>query len=131
MPGPARAGAVIYAKDVDRLTAFYRELLAAEVLHADAGYAVVQSAHLQLVIHAIPAYIARTFEIATPPRPREDTPIKLFFSVASLPWAQAAIARAGGVFDAGRAWQGPGFTACDALDPEGNVIQLRVVDDAA
>lgn len=130
MPGPARAGAVIYAKNVGALTSFYRELLMAEVLHADAEYAVVQSPDIQLVVHAIPMHIASTFEISVPPTPREETAIKLFFPVPSLEWARSAVAKLGGIVQT-QLWQGQGFTACNAVDPEGNVFQVRVFGGAA
>lgn len=130
MSGPARVGAVIYAKHLGLLTDFYRALLVAEVLHADDEYAVLQSPDIQLVVHAIPQHIASTFEISVPPAPREEAATKLFFTVPSLAWARDVVSRLGGVVQ-GQPWQGPGFSACDALDPEGNVFQVRVFGDVA
>ena len=124
MPGPARAGALIFAKDLERLAGFYRTLLQMEQLHARPELIVLQSADIQLVIHAIPAHIADTFEISVPPEPREETAIKLFFTVPDIDQARSLVARLGGVMD-GQAWQGTGFRACDATDPEGNVFQIR------
>jgi len=129
MSGPARAGAVIYAKSVGVLTSFYRELLIAEVLHVDPEYAVLQSPDIQLVVHAIPKQMASTFEISVPPEPREETAVKLFFSVPSLEWARNLVAKLGGIVQV-QLWQGQGFTVCNAVDPEGNVFQLRVFGDA-
>ncbi len=129
MNGPARAGAVIYAKQVGPLTAFYRELLGAQVLHAEPAYAVVQSADIQLVIHAIPEAIARTFDIAVPPEPREEAAIKLFFTVPHMDGAREAVTRLGGIWNA-NPWSGDGFIACNAVDPEGNVFQVRVITSA-
>lgn len=128
MPGPARAGAVIYAKDVVVLTSFYQALLAAELLYADTEHAVLQSADVQLVIHAIPRHIAATIDIASPPAPREETAIKLFFTVPSLEWSRDLVTRHGGSFTQSQLWEGPGFTACNAVDPEGNVFQVREFD---
>ena len=90
MPGPARAGAVIYAKDLARMAAFYETLLGMRRLHASPDHVVLESADIQLVIHGIPPHIAATFEISTPPEKREETAIKLFLTVPSLEAAAKA-----------------------------------------
>lgn len=124
MPGPTRAGALIYASDVPKLSAFYERLLTMELLHGDAEHHVLGSPDFQLILHAIPPAIAATIEITVAPAPREETPIKLFFSVASLA-AAAQIAQAlGGALFADE-WQGPGFRVRNGCDPEGNIFQLR------
>lgn len=124
MPGPARAGAVIYAKDLARLTAFYQTVLDMTLRHSEADHAVIESPDLQLVIHAIPPQIADTITIESPPVPRDEQAIKLFFTVEHLAQARSrAHALGGEVGDAG--WAGPGFVAHNAHDPEGNIFQLR------
>lgn len=124
MPGPARAGALIYAKHLHALSAFYQALLGMKPLAQDAEHHVLENADLQLVIHAIPAHIASTFEIAVPPEPRQEQAIKLFFTVDSLADAeQQARALGGGVL--GPVYEGPGFEARNAFDREGNVFHLR------
>ena len=124
MPDPARAGALIYAKDLERLSAFYQALLGMKPLARDAQHHVLESGDMQLVIHAIPEHIARTFSIATPPELREEQAIKLFFTVQDLPGAEGVAAKlGGGVF--GPAYPGPGFVARNAFDPEGNIFHLR------
>lgn len=127
---PTRAGAVIYAKDCAHLAKFYRQLLQAQELHSDPEYVILQLPEIQLVIHAIPAHIACTFEIASPPEAREEAAIKLFFTVPSLEAAHNTVASLGGVVH-GQVWQGAGFTACNAMDPEGNVLQIREAARAA
>lgn len=120
----ARTGTLIYAKDVDRLSAFYQALLGMTVRHAEAGYHVLASPDTQLIVHAIPPAIAATFEITAPPVLREDAAIKPFFTVPGLAAARArARALGGDVFE--EAWEGPGFRVCNAHDPEGNILQLR------
>ena len=124
MPAPARAGAVIYAVDLARMAAFYEALLGMRRLSAAADHAVLQSPDMQLVVHAIPEIIASTITIASPPELREDTPIKLFFTVPSLAEAQRVAVTVGGeVFD--ETWEGEGFLACNGRDPEGNIFQVR------
>ncbi len=115
---------MIFAKDAARLAQFYGKVLAMEQLHARPDLIVLQSPDMQLLIHAIPPHIASTFEIASPPEPREETAIKLFFTVPSIAGARQVVAGLGGEVH-GQVWQGPGFSACDAIDPEGNVFQVR------
>ncbi len=109
------------------LTAFYRDLLDARQVHADAEYAVLQSADIQIVVHAIPAHIADLVQISTPPEIREQTAIKLFFTVPDITAANEVIARHGGIVQR-QSWRGTGFVAFNGVDPEGNVFQLRVFD---
>ncbi len=130
MPNPARAGAVVYAKDLQRMARFYQALLQAQTLHEAPDHVLLQSDGLQLVVHAIPAHIAATITVTTPPEPREDQAIKLFFPVPGIDWARAAARAAGGDLG-GRPWAGPGFVACDGTDPEGNVFQVRAAAGAA
>jgi len=124
MPGPARAGAVIYAVDLTRMAVFYETLLGLRRLSATADHASLESADIHLVVHAVPAIIASTITIASPPELREDTPIKLFFTVPSLDEAQRVASTVGGeVFD--ETWEGEGFLARNGRDPEGNIFQVR------
>lgn len=124
MPNPARAGALIYAQDLDRLSAFYQALLGMRVLKADPEHHVIESADAQLIIHAIPPHIASTFTIASPPVPRDEQAIKLFFTLASRRDASETLERLGGRF-IGPVYDGPGFQAQNAVDPEGNIFHLR------
>lgn len=124
MPGPARAGALIYARDLQRLSGFYQALLGMRLLKADAEHHVIESADLQLIIHAVPPHIAATFTLSSPPKPREEQAIKLFFTVPSLAAAAGMASSLGGaVF--GQEYQGPGFKVRNGYDPEGNIFQVR------
>jgi predicted enzyme related to lactoylglutathione lyase len=124
MSGAAKAGLFIYAKDCERLTAFYQSILGMTRLHVSSELAVLQSQELQLIVHAIPAQIASTIVITTPPQRREDSALKFFFTVPSIVDVRAQARALGGdvYYDL---WDGPGFRACNAIDPEGNVFQLR------
>ncbi|MCV2367917.1 VOC family protein [Roseateles oligotrophus] len=124
MAGPARAGALIYAHSLDKLSAFYQQVLGMRLLHANAELQVIASTDFQLIIHALPAPVAATFSIAVPPAPREEQAIKLFFTVDSME-AAASRARSLGGDLFGPVYAGPGFQMRNAYDPEGNVFQLR------
>ncbi|MCX7132522.1 VOC family protein [Aeromonas sp.] len=124
MPGPARAGALIYARDLGLLTHFYRTLLQMDIRSQDAAFVVMENDDIQLLIHAIPESIACDINIQVPPILREQGAIKLFFTVPSLAWAEARAADLGGGL-LPQQWPGPGFVLRNAFDPEGNILQLR------
>jgi predicted enzyme related to lactoylglutathione lyase len=81
---------------------------------------------LKFVIVRIPKRIADTIDIATPPEPREDTPLKPVFGVEDIAHARQRAAELGGAMNAvEREWEFEGAKVCDGHDPEGNVFQLR------
>ncbi|MBI1424756.1 MAG: glyoxalase/bleomycin resistance/dioxygenase family protein [Gammaproteobacteria bacterium] len=124
MPGPARAGLFVYAKDAERIARFYEAVAGMARLHARDELIVLESPDIQLLVHRIPAEIARDIVITSPPAKREDTALKFFLTVPSLDEARTVANRLGGdVFDEN--WQIPGFNLCNAMDPEGNVFQVR------
>ena len=124
MSGPARAGLFIYAVDEKRVADFYMEIAGMEVLHQREDLIVLQSSDIQLLIHKIPDEISSSIEIEEPPARRENSALKFFFTVKSIASAKDLAKKMGGEVFAGT-WDGPGFIACNAMDPEGNVIQLR------
>lgn len=110
------AQAILFAKDIRRLTAFYENALelARNPERSDDTWVELGSGSAALALHAIPADIAQRIEIAEPPVPREDTAIKLVFRVPDVAAARTRVVEHGG------------FTvnAHDAVDPEGNVFRL-------
>jgi predicted enzyme related to lactoylglutathione lyase len=119
-------GAVLYAKDLDRLVEFYSSVAGIEPQAIEKGFAVIGSRPSQFVILRIPKRIAYTIDIATPPEPREDTPLKLVFGVEDIAHARERAAELGGAMNSvEREWEFEGAKVCDGHDPEGNVFQLR------
>lgn len=126
MTNPPHFGALIYAKDLERVAGFYRRLLALPVVRADLDHVVLGSGSFELIVHAIPAAIADTITISTPPEVREETPIKLLLPIADLAQARTLATQLGGHLAAvDREWQIGDLRVCDGHDPEGNVFQLR------
>lgn len=126
MATPFTAGAIVYAKDIQRLSRFYAEVADLEVMHEVADHVVLESETHELVIVAIPAATAARIVITTPPARRENTAFKLSFAVASLADARQAAKAAGGDLNPpGKEWEFQGLRVCDGCDPEGNMIQLR------
>ena len=130
MAHPFTAGAIVYAKDIRRLAAFYAAVADLEIVHEVADHVVLESETHELVIVAIPAATAARIVIATPPARRENTAFKLSFAVPSLAEARAAAQAAGGELNPPeKEWDFQGLRVCDGCDPEGNVVQLREVAD--
>lgn len=112
--------ALIFAKDMDRMTAFYRDAIGLEFLSGESsdGWAVFNGGGARLALHAIPLEIAKGIDISVPPKARGDTPIKLFFRSANLQEARAHLLANGAVMFE------PAHGRCDGLDPEGNVFSI-------
>ncbi|BFI97321.1 MAG: glyoxalase/bleomycin resistance/dioxygenase family protein [Rhodanobacter sp.] len=126
MPNPPAAAAVLYAKDIASVGNFYAEVAGLRRVHEEPGHLVLESEAFQLVVVAVPRKLAATIHVADPPQRRENTAIKLVFTVASLAAARAAAQTHGGQLDtASREWAFQGTQVCDGHDPEGNVVQFR------
>jgi catechol 2,3-dioxygenase-like lactoylglutathione lyase family enzyme len=122
----AAAALVIYAKDPARVARFYEEVAGLRLIERDAAFILLDGASVELLVHAIPAEIASTFEIGVPPERREHGAIKPCFAVTDLQRARQRALAVGGMLDpAASEWTWRGLRHCDGHDPEGNVIQLR------
>jgi predicted enzyme related to lactoylglutathione lyase len=124
MPGPAFAGLFVYAKDLGRLASFYEQVVGMTRVHESPDLVVLEAQGVQLVVHQIPPQIAAGITIATPPVRRENAALKFFFTVRSLDVAHALTGRLGGVMFQER-WTSSSFVVQNAMDPEGNVFQVR------
>jgi len=117
-----RPGAVIFTSDHKRLANFYEAITGLTVSFADDKVTVLRSDSFELVIHALP----NESRVNQPPQVRQDSYIKPFFPVPSLSEARERAAALGGQLrPAEEEWTARGFRACEAIDPDGNVIQFR------
>lgn len=122
----AQFGAVIFAKDLQRLARSYEQEIGLSRQQGAADHVLLAGPGFDPVMHAVPARIAAGIVITTPPERRSETPIKLFFNVESLQAARETAQRLGGDIVADdQGWLIRGARVCDGLDPEGNVMQLR------
>lgn len=120
------AGAVVYVKDVAPMRAFYEAVAGFSVERAAPDHTVLRSSALQLVLVQMPARIAATIEIASPPERRTENPIKLIVPVASIAAARSVAPRFNGeLLPPEREWDFDTARLCDGYDPEGNVVQFR------
>lgn len=122
----SRAGAVLYAMDMDHVAAFYSAVLGLETAARDEEHVLLESPSFQLVVLRIPSHIAATIQITVPPARRANAAVKLVFFVPSIAEARASAEAQGGILNrADTEWLFNGWKVCDGLDPEGNVIQFR------
>ncbi|MGA2758553.1 MAG: VOC family protein [Solirubrobacteraceae bacterium] len=120
-----RAEAVVYVKDLERMRCFYEGCLGLAVEDGAEDYAVLESEAWRLSLVVVPPSVAATIQLSVPARRRETTAIKLAFLVPRIDDLRSPVAALGGQVDPmSSQWNFRGFRRCDAIDPEGNVIQL-------
>lgn len=114
-------GAMLFVKDLERMTAFYSEVLGLSVVPETRAenWVEFRSNGSRFSLHAIPAEIAIGIAIDSPPVPREQGVTKLTFAVPDVAATLARI-EALGLPLLRRPWG-----EFDATDPEGNVFALR------
>jgi predicted enzyme related to lactoylglutathione lyase len=111
---------VLFVDDLTGSANFYAALLGADLLDQSETFVRVTSESSEVLLHKIPG--------ATPDAayaPREDAAMKPVYFVASIDAARTAVANLGGrVYDPSTVATYGNVHYCDAIDPEGNVIQL-------
>jgi predicted enzyme related to lactoylglutathione lyase len=107
--------AMIFAKDMARMTAFYRDLLGLPHLveRSRPGWEELEGLALHELTH---------IDVEDPPRRREDCALKLVFGTDDVRATRERLIAAGVTMDATFEWEGRTF--CDGVDPEGNVFQI-------
>jgi hypothetical protein len=119
-------GLVVFAKDKKRVSAFYQQALGFVVEESDASHDLLRGHGYELVVHTIPRKVAAGIVIATPPVPRDESPLKPTFVVGSLAAVRRAAEATGGYLKPGSdAWHFRGHIVLDGWDPEGNVVQFK------
>ena len=117
---------VVYAKDIQKVAAFYRRTLSLAVLEEEQNFVVVGNAGYEIAVVRMADSIARATQISVPPVVREDTPIKCSFWVENLQSVKMEAEAAGGATKPlSSAWSWRGQLHLDGHDPEGNVVQFR------
>jgi hypothetical protein len=117
---------LVFAKNKKRLSAFYQQTLALEVLESQPSHDLLGARGIEVLVHTIPRKYAADIRISKPPQIREDTSFKPAFVVDSLIRVRAAAqATGGGLKPMEQAWQIRGATVLDGHDPEGNVVQFK------
>lgn len=119
-------GLVVFAKNKERVSAFYQQTLRLELRESDASYDLLQGHGYEVIIHAVPQERRADITVPNPPQAREGTPFKPTFIVASLSAVRRAVEATGGHLQPEtHTWQFRGHTVLDGWDPEGNVVQFK------
>jgi catechol 2,3-dioxygenase-like lactoylglutathione lyase family enzyme len=111
-------GAMLFVKDLDRMTSFYAGVLGMKPNEDTRRENWVEFKESQFSLHAIPAGIAASIQVQSPPTPREQSAAKLTFEVRDVDATLKRI-EALGLPLLRRPWGGT-----EAVDPEGNVFAL-------
>jgi predicted enzyme related to lactoylglutathione lyase len=121
----SRTGAVLFASRLDEIAAFYSHVLGLSEANRDDDHILLESPGFQLVVHRIPGHAAATG--ATEPRSRRTSAaFKPVFFVQSLDSVRTLATAHGGTMEPPeKEWSFGDTLVCDAVDPEGNVIQFR------
>jgi catechol 2,3-dioxygenase-like lactoylglutathione lyase family enzyme len=117
--------AMIFVKDLDRMADFYTNTLGLKPIEETRmqNWVEFDSGNARFSLHAIPSEIAQTIQISSPPRPREQNPVKLSFEVDDIESERQRLELLGTTIIR-RPWG-----AYDGVDPEGNVFGLRSAAD--
>jgi len=111
---------MIYVKDLPRMATFYTETLGLKRMDDGSidSWVEFDAGGTRFALHAIPSDIARQVHISSPPKPREQDPVKLFFEVENVEAERARLASLG-VTMVQRPWG-----SWDGIDPEGNIFGI-------
>ena len=122
----SRTGAVLFAKNLDRVATFYSVVLGLTEANRADDHILLESPGFQLVVHRITVGGAAAGDITAPPARRATAAFKPVFFVPSISRLRGVAETHGGILEpADQEWSFNGVTVCDGLDPEGNVIQFR------
>ena len=122
----SRTGAVLFATRLDKVASFYSNVLGLAEVHRDGDHILLESPSFQLVVHRTPGHSTTTPEPAEQPVRRAGASFKPVFFVGSLASVREIATAHGGTMEAPeKAWSFNGVAVCDAIDPDGNVIQFR------
>jgi predicted enzyme related to lactoylglutathione lyase len=113
---------MIYVKDLNRMAAFYGNVLGLKPIEETRmeNWVEFEAGATKFSLHAIPAEIAGQIQISSPPRPRENSAVKLRFEVDDIARERERLEGLG-VTIVRRPWG-----AYDGIDPEGNVFGIYV-----
>jgi predicted enzyme related to lactoylglutathione lyase len=116
-----RVSAVLFAKDFERVSAFYVGALAMTRTFGDQDHAVLHRDGFKLVVHQIPKHVADTIEIKQPPETRVRSAIRLDYIVPSIEDSRRLARALGGDIDESPpAWADRNANFFFGHDPEGN-----------
>ena len=126
----SRTGAVLFASGLDQVATFYSKVLGLGEANRDDDHILLESPGFQLVVHRIPDHSATAIQPAEPPTRRAKAAFKPVFFVHNIASVRTVASAHGGTLEPQEMeWSFDGVVVCDAVDPEGNVIQFREIHE--
>jgi catechol 2,3-dioxygenase-like lactoylglutathione lyase family enzyme len=116
---------MLYAKDLKRMVAFYRDVLGFQIVpsrYDPNEFVVLDAGNAQLCLHQIPEVIARNIDISDPPEPRSKVPVKIMFVIEDVEGTRERLIARG--VQMGSLQSFPPLVYSDGNDPEGNIFQI-------
>ena len=116
---------MLYAKDLKKMVAFYRDVLGFRIIpsrYDPKEFVVLDAGSAQLCLHQIPEVIARNINISDPPEPRMRVPVKIMFIIEDVETMRETLMARG--VQMGSLQNFPPLLYCDGHDPEGNIFQI-------
>ena len=124
----SQTGAVLFARRLDQVAAFYSNVLGLSETNRDDDHIRLESPTFLLVVHRIAGPPAQIGDPGESPVRCAKAAFKPVFFVESLARTRVLATTLGGAMEpAEKEWSYNGVLICDALDPEGNVIQFREI----
>ncbi len=124
-----RVSAVLFAKNLSSVAAFYTQALDMSVLASDDHHVRLACDGFELVVHQIPLHIAAGIVLERPPKRRTEAAIRLDFPVQNLAESRRkALELGGSIDDAPPPWAASTANYFFGYDPEGN--QFGVAENA-
>jgi predicted enzyme related to lactoylglutathione lyase len=121
----ANVSAVLFVKDLKRVSAFYAQALGMSCTHSDAHHSILNCRGFNFIVHQIPPHLADEIVIEQPPHRRAEGALRLSFPVQDVTETRRLARSLGGdVDDAPPAWADPNANTFLGYDPEGNVFKI-------
>ena len=119
----SNVSAVLFAKDLKKVAAFYTQALGMTCGFSDEYHWALKGCGFDLIVHQIPKHIASEITIQQPPERRVWGAIRLDFPVQSIDDSRKIARSFGGEVDAAPPeWAESSANFFLGYDPEGNVI---------
>ena len=121
----AGVSAVLFARDVQKVSAFYSKALGMTRVSGDESHVILNCGGFELVVHQIPRHIADEPAIESPPERRVWAAIRLSLPVSRIEDCRRLARMHGGELDdAPPEWADSTANVFLGYDPEGNVFKV-------
>ena len=117
--------AVLFVKDLQKVTAFYTDALGMKCNFSDDEHSVLNCHGFNLIVHLIPKQIADGITIDSPPKRRVQTVVRLDYPVHNIDDSRRHARLLGGNIDeAPLEWAKRDSNFFFGYDPEGNQFDV-------